>query len=129
MAQSACPLPADGQVLGGNAVIDLHCHALPGLDDGPSAMDGALAMTRVAVASGIRTLVATPHINHRWHVAVAEVARRARLLAQALADEGIAVEIDTGGEIDLARLADLASSELDALRLGEGPYLLLDTPP
>lgn len=41
--------------------IDLHCHFLPGIDDGPSTVGETLAMLRLAHASGTRALVATPH--------------------------------------------------------------------
>jgi protein-tyrosine phosphatase len=44
-------------------MIDLHCHILPGLDDGPDTMREAIEMARQVVADGIYTLVATPHIN------------------------------------------------------------------
>ncbi len=40
---------------------DIHCHLLPGLDDGASTLDDALAMAEIAVADGIETIVATPH--------------------------------------------------------------------
>lgn len=40
--------------------IDLHCHFLPGIDDGPSTVGETLAMLRLAHASGTRALVATP---------------------------------------------------------------------
>ena len=43
-------------------MIDLHCHILPGLDDGSPAMDVSVAMARLAVADGISDIVATPHI-------------------------------------------------------------------
>ena len=49
-------------------MIDLHCHVLPGLDDGPTSTFQALAMARIAVASGTTTLVATPHIDVHWRV-------------------------------------------------------------
>jgi len=42
-------------------VIDLHCHILPGVDDGPETMAEALLMCRTAAADGIHTIVATPH--------------------------------------------------------------------
>jgi protein-tyrosine phosphatase len=42
-------------------VIDLHCHILPGVDDGPETMAESLAMCRTAASDGIRTIVATPH--------------------------------------------------------------------
>lgn len=41
--------------------VDIHCHLLPGLDDGPSVLDEALDMAEMAVADGIGTIIATPH--------------------------------------------------------------------
>ncbi len=43
-------------------MIDLHCHILPQLDDGPQTMDEALMMCQMAYEDGIRTIVATPHV-------------------------------------------------------------------
>lgn len=43
-------------------MIDLHCHMLPGIDDGAPDLDTALAMARLAVADGITTVACTPHI-------------------------------------------------------------------
>lgn len=42
-------------------MIDLHCHILQGLDDGPQTMEESIRMCRVAYQDGIRTIVATPH--------------------------------------------------------------------
>ena len=42
-------------------MIDLHCHILPGLDDGPQTMEEAIRMCWIAYEDGIRTIVATPH--------------------------------------------------------------------
>lgn len=44
-------------------MIDLHNHLLPGLDDGPAAMDEALALARLALADGVTHLLCTPHMN------------------------------------------------------------------
>ena len=44
-------------------MIDLHCHLLPGIDDGPETLDESLALARFAVAHGIRRAVVTPHIH------------------------------------------------------------------
>ena len=41
--------------------VDIHCHLLPGIDDGATSWEEALAMARRAVADGITTIVATPH--------------------------------------------------------------------
>ena len=43
-------------------MIDLHCHLLPGIDDGPETLEDALRLARHAVASGIAKSVVTPHI-------------------------------------------------------------------
>jgi protein-tyrosine phosphatase len=47
-------------------VIDIHCHILPEVDDGPKSWDVALEMCRMAVADGITHIVATPHANDRY---------------------------------------------------------------
>ncbi len=109
-------------------MIDLHCHVLPGLDDGPKGMPEALAMSRLAAASGATTIVATPHIDRYWRVSPLELESRAAALRDALAREKIALRIETGGEVAITRLPELSPQELDALRLGEGPYLLLECP-
>jgi protein-tyrosine phosphatase len=109
-------------------MIDLHCHILPGLDDGPATMDDAIAMARAAVASGTTTAVATPHIDGRWGVRPKELSRRVAALQDALRDQEIALSVRTGGEIDISRFPDLRSDDLALLRLGGGPYLLLESP-
>lgn len=109
-------------------MIDLHCHLLPGLDDGPMSIPEALAMARVAAASGTTTIVATPHIDHRWGVRPHDLPRRGAALSDALREEGIELELRTSGEIAISRLADLSSDELDRLRLGDGRYLLVESP-
>src|SRR5215212_6958657 len=43
-------------------LIDLHCHLLPGIDDGAKDQAEALEMARIAAAEGITTIACTPHI-------------------------------------------------------------------
>jgi protein-tyrosine phosphatase len=48
-------------------LIDIHCHFLPGIDDGPSTIEESLQLARLAVANGITHTVTTPHIHAgRW---------------------------------------------------------------
>jgi protein-tyrosine phosphatase len=47
-------------------MIDIHCHILPEVDDGPSSWEMALEMCRMADADGIEHIVATPHANDRY---------------------------------------------------------------
>ena len=46
-------------------MIDIHCHILPGVDDGPADMTESIRMARIAAADGITTIVATPHLKER----------------------------------------------------------------
>ncbi len=48
-------------------MIDLHCHILPGIDDGAKNWDESLKMARLAVSEGITHILATPHhMNRSW---------------------------------------------------------------
>jgi protein-tyrosine phosphatase len=109
-------------------LIDLHNHILPGIDDGPKDLSGALEMARVAVASGIRTVAATPHINHAFDVSPEQIPIAVSALSAALAREGIRLRVVAGGEIAITRLIELDDEELASLRLGTGPWLLVESP-
>jgi protein-tyrosine phosphatase len=47
-------------------VIDIHSHILPGIDDGPTALEDAVAMLKIAAECGTTDIVATPHANARF---------------------------------------------------------------
>ena len=47
-------------------MVDIHCHILPGLDDGPSHIDESLAMAEAAIAEGVTHIVATPHSSNEF---------------------------------------------------------------
>jgi protein-tyrosine phosphatase len=94
---------------------DLHCHILPGVDDGPATMDESVAYAAAIAASGTRTVVATPHVEL---VDVHEVPDRVRELRDALATEGIELEVRCGGEIKPFSVAGLSAEELELLAHG-----------
>jgi len=54
-------------------MVDLHCHILPGLDDGPEKMELSLEMAESAIADGITHVVATPHSSDEYHFDFARV--------------------------------------------------------
>jgi protein-tyrosine phosphatase len=109
-------------------VIDLHSHVLPGIDDGPAAVEGSLALARAAVAQGTDTLVATPHVNSRYPNDADTIAGLVRHLAERLEAEGIALELLAGAEIAVTRVAEIEPSQLHRLALGGGPWLLVEPP-
>jgi len=50
----------------GQDLIDIHCHILPEVDDGPKSWEVSIGMCRMAAADGITHMVATPHANERY---------------------------------------------------------------
>jgi len=109
-------------------VIDLHCHILPGIDDGPPDMAAALALARALVAAGTHTVAATPHVDEHFGLDPRDFPARVEEVRVALAAEGIPLEVVAGGEIALSRLPDLDDDDLRAVALGGGPYVLLECP-
>jgi len=107
-------------------VIDLHCHVLPGIDDGPATFEGSIDLARVAAAAGIRTIVATPHVSRRYRNEASEIAELVHRLNGRLREQEIPVEIRRGAELSIARVEELDPAELSALRLGDGPWILLE---
>lgn len=104
-------------------MIDLHCHILPGVDDGPADLEGAIAMARVAVADGTTRLAATPHAPFSG-LSRAQIVEHVKRLQETLDREGIDLELLVG--------ADAATSMgVEAMLdhpLHNGPYLLIEFP-
>ncbi len=110
-------------------MIDLHCHAIAGIDDGPSTIEESLALARAAVSAGSTTLVATPHVSWEYPNRADAIARRADDLRRRLRSEGVALEIRTGAEIAMTRVGDIEPEELSRLTLGgRGRWLLVEPP-
>ena len=108
--------------------VDLHAHVLPGVDDGPATLDGTFALAEAAIASGTRRIVATPHINESRFIGPEAIGPAVEEVNRHLAQEGVALDVEAGAEIALPRLLDLTDADLRLLRLGTGPYLLLECP-
>ncbi|CAB4951548.1 unannotated protein [freshwater metagenome] len=109
-------------------MIDLHCHILPGIDDGPDDMAGTLAMAREHVARGTTTVVATPHVGWDYPNSAEVIAAGVLEVNAALQAEGIPLEVLPGAEVALTRAVDMSAEQLGALRLGGSPWLLLEAP-
>lgn len=110
-------------------MIDLHCHLLPGIDDGAPDLATSLAMARIAVADGIQVIACTPHIYAGMYDNNGPAIRRAVAELQArLGDAGIPLRLTLGADTHIA--PDL----VDGLRAGRIPtlhdsrYFLLEPP-
>lgn len=110
------------------AMIDLHCHVLPGIDDGARTMRDSLELIEAAIAAGTRTIVATPHVSWEYANDAATIARLTDELNASVAAKRLNLEIRPGAEVALTRAAQMSRGELQDLRLGGGPYLLVECP-
>jgi protein-tyrosine phosphatase len=112
------------------ATIDLHCHILPGLDDGAVDLDDAVAMARQAEADGIEAICATPHIRHDHDVRIAELPERLSEVSAAIEQTGCRTELLPGGEVAVIVLDTLHDEDLRNVTLGAtGRWILLEPAP
>ncbi|MGX1308062.1 protein-tyrosine phosphatase [Amorphus suaedae] len=110
-------------------MIDLHCHLLPGIDDGARDLATSLEMARLAVADGIRILACTPHITPGIYDNDGPQIRRAvEELASALYDNDIDLYLVTGADVHLApRLIEgMRSGHIPTI--ADSRYFLLEPP-
>jgi protein-tyrosine phosphatase len=105
-------------------MVDVHCHILPGLDDGPEKIEVSVAMAESAISDGITHVVATPHCNNDYPF---DYARVQRLREQ--------LQTEIGGRLNLATGCDLHVNpeNLEALRadasqfcINQHDYLLVE---
>jgi protein-tyrosine phosphatase len=110
-------------------MIDLHCHILPGIDDGALDTDDSVAMARQAADEGIETVCATPHIRHDHDIRIHELDGRVATLNEALERRQVPVEVVPGGEVAATTLGRLDAEELRQVSLGGGCWILLEPAP
>ena len=81
-------------------MIDIHCHLLPGIDDGPDTMEESLCLARAAVSNGITHAVITPHIHAgRWDNSAAIIKTIALDFKRAVLEHEIPLEIGVAAEV------------------------------
>jgi protein-tyrosine phosphatase len=106
-------------------LIDLHSHILPGVDDGARTLEEAVDIGRSAAEDGITAIAATPHVRDDFPTGADTMERGVELVRQALAENGVALALHTGGEVALDRLDQLEREELRRFGLGGNPAFLL----
>ena len=111
-------------------MIDLHCHILPGIDDGSKTLKESLEMARIFEQAGYSHVVATPHAvpGTTWMPKPEEIREQLRRMNQAIAKNGIKLKVLPGMEIALdPNISDL----LDQGRvqpLAGTSYVLVEPP-
>lgn len=114
----------------GQQYIDIHCHCLPGLDDGPATMADTIALCQALVKDGIGTVVATPHQLGRFDGCneAKQVRYITAKLNEQLQKEGIKLTVLPGADVrvDERILPLLKAGRI--LTLAGSKYLLLELP-
>ena len=112
-------------------MIDLHCHILPGIDDGSFDLSESIEMARIAAADGIKTIVAAPHITSPGHTDVAGKENLSEIIHEKIDDlnrslksENIPVEILRGAEVS----AFLSPRECEPFTINRTSYVLVEFP-
>jgi len=105
-------------------MIDLHCHLLPGIDDGAPDIETAVRMAEMAYRDGITTIVATPHLNETWRPGRSLITERIAELKERLT---IPLTLLVGADIALSHL--LAADDPDTVvRINNSRYLMIELP-
>jgi len=108
-------------------VIDIHCHLLPGIDDGAQTLETSIEMARIAVADGITTIYCTPHIYPgMYNNAGPDIIRRVGQLQAVLNDKGIKLDLSYGADVHLVPEVPEGLTSGRIPTLGGTRYLLLE---
>lgn len=110
-------------------MIDLHCHILPGIDDGAADISVSLDMARAFAQDGVSIVACTPHIlPGMYHNTGPQIRTLAQELQRAIDAEGIALTLVTGADVHIAPDLPRELREGRALSLADSRYVLIEPP-
>lgn len=110
-------------------MIDLHCHILPGVDDGAASEEESCLMAQMALDSGVRTIAATPHfhpLNSSRPGSIRRLKEGFLRLDQALRRLQLPLELRSGMEVFVTPETPRLLREGRLLTLGGSRYLLVE---
>jgi protein-tyrosine phosphatase len=111
-------------------LVDMHCHLLAGLDDGPGTEEDALTMCRMAWANGTHVVAALAHQNERWrHVTPERIRQGTQRLAGRLREAVIPLTVIPSAEVQVQPDIESAWRNGELLSVADrGQYLLIEMP-
>ena len=111
-------------------MVDIHSHILPGVDDGALSVDESIEILRISAASGVDTIVATPHLMPgRYMVRAQERDELISELQEQVSQHEINIQILPGRECHLS--PEIFDSEEDVKKItlnDAGRYVLVEPP-
>ena len=81
-------------------IVDVHCHIMPGIDDGSRDITETLKMLKIAQSEGITHMIATPHFKsgHR-NASPQNVKELIQSVGKEAAAQGTDIKLYQGNEI------------------------------
>jgi protein-tyrosine phosphatase len=110
---------------------DIHCHCLPGVDDGPATMIESVALCHALAKDGFSAVVATPHQLGRFSETneATQIRQAVSLLNEALDGSGIDLTVLPGGDVRVdERICQLLEADKILTLADGGKYILLELP-
>lgn len=105
-------------------MVDIHCHILPGLDDGAKSLDESIEMAEMAIADGITHVVATPHASSEFRFDL-ELVRKKRDELQARLGDRLKLATGCDFHLNVENLQD-ARNHPAKYTINQKKYLLVE---
>lgn len=108
-------------------LTEMHCHIIPGVDDGASTMDEVRALLKMEYKQGVRTIILTPHFRKgMFEVSAAEIRKQMKKVQRAAEQLNLDIEFFLGREFYAdSHLSERLRSE-DCLTLAGTKYILVE---
>ena len=110
-------------------MYDLHCHLLPGIDDGAEDLDIAIEMARMQVDQGVKVVACTPHIlPGLYHNTGPDILLRVNALSEELRANGIDLRLVAGADNHVTPEFVQLLQQGHLLGVGQSRYVLVEPP-
>ena len=110
-------------------MIDIHCHILPGIDDGAKTSGDTLTMLKSAIDEGITTITATPHHNPQFNNESPLILKKVKEVQNIIDEHQLPIEVLPGQEVRI--YGDLLKEFSEGKLLtaaGTSSYILIEFP-
>ena len=110
-------------------MIDIHCHVLPGIDDGSQSLEESILILEEMVAAGFTDIICTPHYIEDSQYASSNVIKESKInqLRVAARDKGIEINLHLGNEAYITENLDKLIKQKQIKTVGNN-YLLFELP-
>ena len=109
-------------------MIDLHCHLLPGIDDGPATLEQAMELCEIAVQEGTTHAICTPHIHSgRWNNTRQIIEQHCNKFQRELERRAIPLHLGFAGEVRLSEqiMTQVENNEIPYYGKVDGYHIML----